>query len=1254
MKTLTELVKLSPGFNTAVSLQTDLRNDAKVSAYIPTDMAGEVLFQVPDSLHTLSAARSRMLMGTYGTGKSHLALVLARLYRDGVKASALGPVLEKARSAWPGRVAALEKERNAISKPFLLVLLMGAEWGSFNDTLLHGLDEALRAEGLEQFMPRTVFKASVERIKELKKEHQEAYARFEEKVQDYGYPSMDALSGHLEQHSKQAYDQFLKLHRVALAGARFFPHDLVSPAEVYTTVAKELIAENKYAGIIVIWDEFGRYLEGVVEDPTGPEGQSIQSFAECCNGSKENQLHLYLICHRSLREYVQVSNMLRMSGRTETQEREWERIAGRFKEFNMHTSDKEVFKMIDQILVQEKESAMWRKYMDAWRDYHDEWTQTAVQLRLFPELTREEIHSHITLGSFPLHPMAAFCLPRISWKVAQNERTMFKFLSDSGHDTLGPYISNTPVVPDKAPPAFTADHLWAFFEHSVQMDTKQKSIYRKYEQANVQVGADDELGKRILRTVALLSVIATEIAPLREDVIAFCLGMKQSQMKELRDKLKSLCNKEGGRERLLVQAMADGAYRFTGAGPELLEQKIEEQIKERQKVVHPAEYLQELSGKLELSTEILATGYSDDFLLTRKFTLLFTDVTGLIPLEKWTSKLEGPPFLDGYALVVLCDSGEEVRKAQDLCGKTVKHPRIVVATPRDCNTQLSQLLRRHEALASLAKVQAHLYGEGADLHDEWAAQQQDMVEAIASITRPLLDPEKRLLQWYCNGEELTGISTRGRLSQAASDVMRNAFPETPRIPHDRLTSETGTDNFANVRRSILDKVFMMNGPQLLGQETSNQHKTVITAVYRNQGILSSGPKGYIMATPDAKIYEAMHKVWDSINAFVKACSKEGDKGLPLTKLITTLRMPPFGIRPRLLSLIIGAVFREHVLRGSLSLRENNRPAVPITGLLLDKAVVSPEAFHLVFVTISEKHTAIMRGIAEAFEISYATENELGMVTTIQENIGLWWRGLPIFSRKTQKLQDIHIALRNKIIEPLADDSTDARKVILDELPLIFGDNMPPSEGIRDMFMAMKTALDKALGVVLMPEIIRTIQGVMEVKGSDELNLDSLRNWHNNLDESHRSLRPAGDPTILMKKAASLTGERVKDAQILRELAEEITGTPLENWQDDTITRFQGRLESAKRSIEITPISPSMVQETPGVKPTHPLPPDVTRIVITDEAGIYSRDFVSVNNISQMGETMRNLIYNSISGKGSSLQSGECETILVEVIREYLK
>lgn len=56
MKTLTELVKLSPGFNTAVSLQTDLKNDDKVSAYIPTDMAGEVLFQVPDSSHLVSSA----------------------------------------------------------------------------------------------------------------------------------------------------------------------------------------------------------------------------------------------------------------------------------------------------------------------------------------------------------------------------------------------------------------------------------------------------------------------------------------------------------------------------------------------------------------------------------------------------------------------------------------------------------------------------------------------------------------------------------------------------------------------------------------------------------------------------------------------------------------------------------------------------------------------------------------------------------------------------------------------------------------------------------------------------------------------------------------------------------------------------------------------------------------------------------------------------------------------------------------------
>ena len=43
-------------------------------------------------------------------------------------------------------------------------------------------------------------------------------------------------------------------------------------------------------------------------------------------------------------------------------------------------------------------------------------------------------------GCFPLHPVSTFILPRLSERVAQNERTLFTFLSAEGTATLASFL----------------------------------------------------------------------------------------------------------------------------------------------------------------------------------------------------------------------------------------------------------------------------------------------------------------------------------------------------------------------------------------------------------------------------------------------------------------------------------------------------------------------------------------------------------------------------------------------------------------------------------------------------------------------------------------------------------------------------------------------------------------------------------------------------------------------------------------------
>ena len=212
-------------------------------------------------------------------------------------------------------------------------------------------------------------------------------------------------------------------------------------------------------------------------------------------------------------------------------------------------------------------------------------------------------------------------------------------------------------------------------------------------------------------------------------------------------------------------------------------------------------------------------------------------------------------------------------------------------------------------------------------------------------------------------------------------MMRNVFPLTPVIAHERLTTEEGRDNFIGARRSIIDKLLMREGPELLACETSSRDKTVISFVYLKNGILQEKTGGFIMDKPSKDIYPAMNAVWGEVEKAIENSKREQ---YPMMALVSTLKKPPYGMRTRSISLIVAAVFRQYILRGNLAFEYRKSPSniehiTNINGEVLDNAVMSAESYTLIYNDVSEKQKAILFGIATAFDVPYESEEALSRI-----------------------------------------------------------------------------------------------------------------------------------------------------------------------------------------------------------------------------------------------------------------------------------
>jgi hypothetical protein len=534
-KMLSELVDTAVGFRAAVNLVNEQNDLAKAAAFLPTKQAAEVLFDLGRQMEPRGGERARLITGTYGTGKSHLALVLANLYRG--QAEALAPVLGRLHEKFPGQYEPFMAQVGKITpeQRYLVVTIEGDQDG-FDVALVRGLRKALDQAGLVDFMPRTYFQAAAERLRELL-EDTDAVERLAKACKAEGWASADALLAKLDSDGVELTDleAFRRVHERVCFGAYFSAETQLSAPKTYQQAAAALVGNGQFLGIVVIWDEFGSFMEQIVRDP-GSEGLAVQKFAETCQNSGDNQLHFYAIAHRTLASYARRAkdSMHLTSQMTEAWEQDFKKVSGRFHEFIMESETEELFTLIDDVLIQRRANG-WGSFLEERDSDFAIMTDEAYRAHLLPDLSWSKLRSIVVEGCYPLAPVTTAILPRIAEIVAQNQRTLFTFLCGDHPDTVADFLRSTPIpAPDEPLPLIYCDHIWDYFSQQIREDRIGQQTYRRYRAALSTIGGEsqDPLTVRLLKVLALFDLLregdpqrAADI-PANEDMVLLAFGAR--------------------------------------------------------------------------------------------------------------------------------------------------------------------------------------------------------------------------------------------------------------------------------------------------------------------------------------------------------------------------------------------------------------------------------------------------------------------------------------------------------------------------------------------------------------------------------------------------------------------------------------------------------------------------------------------------------------------------------------------------------
>lgn len=246
----------------------------------------------------------------------------------------------------------------------------------------------------------------------------------------------------------------------------------------------------------MVFDEFSKFIEGQEKHSIGGNMKFLQDMCELANESKDTQIYMTMVAHKSIKEYGAYLSEAVINAFTG--------IEGRIEEVLFNTSSKNSYELIQNAIETDTsrlaEIPEANKYFG--RAKVDEYYKIPAFRSTFTNIDFEEI---IVKGCYPLSPVSAYALLNISEKVAQNERTLFTFISKEEPKSMAQYVvehtfNNEWIV--------TPDKIYDYFQNLFKKEIGNERVHTEWLNAEYAIAKAKETGKiRMLKTLAVINII---------------------------------------------------------------------------------------------------------------------------------------------------------------------------------------------------------------------------------------------------------------------------------------------------------------------------------------------------------------------------------------------------------------------------------------------------------------------------------------------------------------------------------------------------------------------------------------------------------------------------------------------------------------------------------------------------------------------------------------------------------------------------
>ena len=750
--------------------------------------------------------------------------------------------------------------------------------------------------------------------------------------------------------------------------------------EALSTLAESTTSYG-YKGILIIVDELGKLFEYAARYPQRGDVYVLQELAEHASRSAKHPIVLIGLLHQSFQEY---GVHLDMATR-----REWAKIQGRFEDIAFLEPIEQVLKLIAKAITWTSEDHKELLNQQILKIFKD--SKTAG---LAPPGMSELDFENTILAAYPLHPVTLVALPYIFRRFAQNERSLFSYLSSLEPFGFQEFIKSHKFHTDN-PYMIGIGDLFDYFTKNFGAGLyRHPHALRWMEAADVLDRKDDlsSFHREVVKTIGVLNALG-EFCHLKatEEIISIAITNSIKPSKELSRVLKDLKDAS-----IVTYRKFNRTYRIWEGSDIDLDERIAEGERKIRRSLNLALHVK----KYMPPKPLVARRHSFQTGALRYFQFDYVD-----SFEEAQNHLNVADA-DGKVIVCLSESPAMAESFSKLAFEQRERQDILFAIPQF----IGELRAIVVELGALRWVWENTPG----LRDDRVARremslrisdaEQMLQRSIEGLLDPRDEPKGSGCLWIHRGRQVE-VVTHADVSQLVSEVCDKIYAKSPRIRNELIVRRSLSSAAVSARRNLVERMLNRYSEETLGIDGYPPERSMYESVLKATGLHRQDHNGeWGFFSPGNRSKTKIVFAW---NYLKEEIFHQQPEPIAISRLFENLGAPPLGVMPGLHPVLLCAFMLAFSDETTLY-REGTflpEPSIADFEVLMRR----PELYAFAGSRVRGGRAAVVKRFAKGLGVNSAT---VPVVRALFKTVN----NLPGFAWNTKRLPKETLALREVFLQ----------------------------------------------------------------------------------------------------------------------------------------------------------------------------------------------------------------------------------------------